>query len=296
MKIDGTTIDDTFAEAFRMRYIRLIITAVDPHWVDCASRELTGYGTSIIACDAEAGIEHPIAADASPDGRPGAALLFFGFSAEALGNALVRRVGQCLMTCPTSAGYDGLPTGDTRVPLGKHLRFFGDGYQRSKVIAGRRFWRVPVMDGEFLCEESAGVEKGIAGGNIIVQGTSQAAALEAARAAVEAIALLPGVITPFPGGVVRSGSKVGSRYRALKASTNDEFCPSVRSRVNSRLHPDATCAYEIVIDGVDDPSVRRAMATAIRAAATSRDVPMISAGNYGGKLGKFLYPLREVLE
>ena len=295
MKLGNTTIADTFAEAFRMRYTRIVVTAVDDHWVDAATREVCGYGTSIIACDAEAGIERLLGGDETPDGRPGAALLFFSFSADGVGKALVHRAGQCLMTCPTTAAFDGLPDLDDRIPLGKHLRYFGDGFQKSKVIGGRRYWRIPVMDGEFLVEESTGVAKGIAGGNIIVQGETQASALGAARRAIDAIAAMPGVITPFPGGVVRSGSKVGSRYKALRASTNDAFCPSLRSRTKeTELHPDATCAYEIVIDGVDDESVRSAMATAARAAAGD-GVPLISAGNYGGKLGKFLYPLREVL-
>jgi formylmethanofuran--tetrahydromethanopterin N-formyltransferase len=199
------------------------------------------------------------------------------------------------MTCPTTAVYDGFPEAEERAPLGKQLRFFGDGFQKSKVIAGRRYWRVPVMDGEFLVEETAGIVKGIAGGNLIIQGTALEYALGAARRAAEAIAEVPGAIAPFPGGVVRSGSKVGSRYRALRASTNDAFCPTLRGRApETRLHPEAACALEIVIDGLDEPAVAAAMRAAIRA-ATGLGVPMISAGNYGGKLGKFLFRLREVL-
>ena len=295
MKKGSTIIDDTFAEAFRMRFARIVVTAADRYWVETAVRELTSYGTSIIACDAEAGIEKLLAPSETPDGRPGAAALLFGFSAAGVGKALVDRAGQCVMTCATTAAYDGLPEAAERLALGKHLRFFGDGFQKSKVLGGRRYWRIPVMDGEFLVEDTAGVAKGIAGGNIIVQGTTPEAALAATRRAVDAVADLSGLITPFPGGIVRSGSKVGSRYKALKASTNDEFCPGLRSRTKeSRLHPDATCAYEIVFDGVDDEAIRNGMRVAIEAAAGS-DVPMISAGNYGGKLGKFLYPLRELL-
>jgi len=270
------------------------VTATDHYWVEQALGEFTGYGSSIIACDAEAGCEQTIETTDTPDGRPGAAALLFGFSTGAVGDALTRRAGQCLMTCPTTAAYDGLPEASERIPLGKLLRFFGDGFQKSKVIDGRRLWRVPVMDGEFLIEESAGVAKGVAGGNINVQGTTPAAALKAARDAVDAVAQVPGVITPFPGGVVRSGSKVGSRYKRLRASSNDAFCPSLRGRTQqTSLHPDATCAYEIVIDGRDEPQVREAMRAAVHAAAGS-DVPLISAGNYGGKLGKFLIPLSEV--
>jgi formylmethanofuran--tetrahydromethanopterin N-formyltransferase len=198
------------------------------------------------------------------------------------------------MTCPTTAMFDGLPDSNERIPLGKFLRMFGDGYQKSKLIDGRRYWRIPVMDGEFLVEETAGVGKGVAGGNIIIEGTSQAAALAAARRASEAIAPLPGVMTPFPRGVVRSGSKVGSVYKGLVASTYDAFCPTLRGRVKSKLHDAVNCVYEIVIDGVDEPSVAVAMVAAIRAAAGD-DIVAISAGNYGGKLGKHHFHLHKLL-
>lgn len=295
MKIAGTLIDDTYAEAFRMRCARVIVTAAEPYWVDAAVAALTGYGSSVLGCDAEAGLERKIDARETPDGRPGAAALLFGFTVDPLAKALQNRTGQCIMTCPTAAAYDGFPEAEERVPLGSYLRFFGDGFQKSKAIAGRRYWRVPVMDGEFLVDDTAGVVKGIAGGNIIIQGRTPQDALLAARVAAAAVAAVPGVIAPFPGGVVRSGSKVGSRYKGLRASTNDAFCPGIRGRVaKTELDPEATCAYEIVIDGIDDASVAAAMKAAVHAAA-GPGVPRISAGNYGGKLGKFLFRLREVV-
>lgn len=296
MYIGPTLIEDTFAEAFRMRFARIIITAADAHWAHVAGLEATGDAASIIACDCEAGIERPLGGDQTPDGRPGVAVLFFGRSADALASAVTRRIGQCVMTCATTAVFDGLPAAhDERIALGKYLRFFGDGFQKSKVIAGRRYWRVPVMDGEFLVEESAGVGKGVAGGNLILQAVDSATALAAARRAVEAAAPLPGVIAPFPGGVVRSGSKVGSRYKKLFASTNDAYCPTLRGRTQTRLHPEAHCAYEIVFDGVDEASVAGAMRAAVLAAA-GPGVLQIGAGNYGGRLGKFHFQLRALLE
>jgi formylmethanofuran--tetrahydromethanopterin N-formyltransferase len=294
MHLGPTEIIDTFAEAFRLKYARLVVTAHDDYWLDAAVKEAAGYSSSVIGCDCEAGIERQLSADDTPDGRPGAALLLFGFANEPLAKAGVNRTGQCLMTCPTTAVFDGLPGSSERLPLGKSLRYFGDGHQKSKQIDGRRFWRIPVMDGEFIVEESLGVEKGIGGGNVIIQAKTLDAALAAARRGVAAIALLDGAITPFPGGVARSGSKVGSRYKALRASTADWFCPTLRGRVESQLHADAQCACEIVIDGVDETSVARAMAAAIRAAAGD-GIVAISAGNYGGKLGKFHFRLRDVL-
>ncbi len=295
MQLGLTLIDATFAEAFAMRYARVIVTAHDEHWLRTAAAEFSGYGSSIIGCDAEVGLDTWLPASATPDGRPGAALLAFGFSTESLGKAVLNRTGQCLLTCPTTAVYDGLPDAPERMPLGKLLRFFGDGFQKSKLVADRRYWRIPVMDGEFLVEESLGVARGVAGGNIVLEATDTAHALDAARRAVAAIAEIEGAITPFPGGVVRSGSKVGSRYKALKASTADAFCPTLRGRVASRLHPEANCAYEIVIDGVDAPTVGRAMAAAMRAAADGAGIVAISAGNYGGKLGKYHFPLHDLL-
>jgi len=294
LNLGSTFVDDTFAEAFGMSYTRLLVTAHDEYWLDAAAREVTGYSSSVIACDAEAGVERRLARETTPDGRPGAAILIFGFSQDALAKAVPNRTGQCLMTCPSTAVYDGLPAAEKRIALGKHLRFFGDGYQKSKQVDGRRYWRVPVMDGEFLVQEDLGVAKGVGGGNVIIQSLTKEAGLAAARRAVEAISSLEGVITPFPGGVARSGSKVGSRYKGLPASTSDPFCPTLRGRVESKLHSEANCAYEVVIDGVSQQAVGAAMAAAMRAAAGD-EVVAISAGNYGGKLGKFHFHLRQLL-
>ncbi len=294
MQIGNTQIVDTFAEAFGMVYTRLIVTAFDDHWLRAATNEVSGYGSSVIACDAEVGVERLLTPDQTPDGRPGASVLAFGFSADALGKAITKRVGQCVMTCPSTAVFDGLPSAEKRLPLGKTLRYFGDGFQKSKVVGDTRYWRIPVMDGEFLCVESLGLEKGVAGGNIIFQAVDQASALTAARQAVEALAPLADVIAPFPGGVARSGSKVGSKYKALQASTSDTNCPTLRGRVESQVVPGANCVLEIVLDGTTEQAVAHGMKTAMHAAAID-GVLVISAGNYGGKLGKFHFYLKDLV-
>lgn len=294
MLLGSTQIVDTFAEAFRLRYARLLVTAHDAHWLDAAVRAACGYGTSVIGCDAEAGVETLLPPEATPDGRPGAAIMLFGFSSEAVGRAAANRTAQCLLTCPTTAVFDGLPDAEERIPLGSHVRFFGDGYEKTKVVAGRRHWRVPVMDGEFLVEQTAGVSKGVGGGNFLVQGESLEVTLAAVRRGVAAVAAMPGTITPFPGGAVRSGSKVGSRYPELKASTNDAFCPALAGRLPTELHPDTAACIEVVIDGDSEQAVAAAMAAGIRAAA-GPGIPAISAGHYGGKLGKFHFRLHAVL-
>jgi formylmethanofuran--tetrahydromethanopterin N-formyltransferase len=293
--IAQVSIDDTFAEAFPMTAVRLLVTAESLAWVRAAAQVATGYAASVIGCDAEAGIERELPEAETPDGRPGVSLLLFGFSRDALQKAAVNRVAQCVLTCPTTACYNGLPlVKDKNIRIGGNLRFFGDGWQFSKKLEGRRFWRVPVMDGEFLCEDEFGTVKGVAGGNFLILGASGTAALHAAEAAVAAIRQVPGVILPFPGGIVRSGSKIGSRYKKLKASTNDAYCPTLRGLVKSELSEGANAVYEIVIDGVDLPAVEDAMRAGIRAACRP-GVLRITAGNYGGKLGPFHLHLHRLL-
>ena len=294
LRVQGVEIEDTFAEAFKMRAARVIVTAATPAWARTAGQVATGYATSVIGCDAEAGIERELSPAETPDGRFGVSLLLFGFSVDNLAKALVGRIGQCVMTCPTTACFNGLPTGEEVAKVGGVLRYFGDGHQASKKLDGRRYWRVPVMDGEFLCEDAFGVQRAVAGGNFIVLGRDRSAALGAAESAAAAIQELPGVILPFPGGVVRSGSKVGSRYKALRASTNDEFCPTLRGRGGSRLPEVANAAYEIVIDGLDLAAVEAATRAGVRAACRE-GVVRVTAGNYGGKLGQYQVELHRVL-
>ena len=295
LRIADIPIEDTFAEAFPMTAARLIVTAATPGWAETAGRTATGYAASVIGCDAEAGIERRLSPEETPDGRPGVSLLFFAFSRDALQKALVNRVGQCVLTCATTACYNGLPVvKDKTIRIGGNLRFFGDGYQFSKKLEGRRYWRLPVMDGEFTCEDVFGTTKGVAGGNFLILGKSQAAALGAAEAAVAAISRVPGVILPFPGGVVRSGSKVGSRYKKLKASTNDAYCPTLRGITQTALPDRANAVYEIVLDGLDLPTVEEATRAGVRAACLP-GVVGISAGNYGGKLGPFHLHLHKLL-
>ncbi|MFT3666125.1 formylmethanofuran--tetrahydromethanopterin N-formyltransferase [Piscinibacter sp.] len=298
MKRNGVSIDDTFAEAFAMKATRLLITAHNPVWARHAAVAATGFATSVIACGCEAGIERELPASETPDGRPGIAVLLFAMSGKELAKQIERRVGQCVLTCPTTAVYAGIDEGEA-VALGKNLRFFGDGWQMSKVIAGKRYWRVPVMDGEFVAEETTAVVKGVGGGNLLLLARDTDAALAAAEAAVAAMKALPNVIMPFPGGVVRSGSKVGSKYPALGASTNDAFCPGlVGLTKKTELTSETRCVMEIVIDGLTEADVGAAMRVGMQAGialGAAQGLLRISAGNYGGKLGPFHFHLRKLL-
>lgn len=285
LHIRDTLIEDTFAEAFPMTAARVLITAISPRWAEIAAQTVAGYAASVIGCDAEAAVEAALTPEETPDGRPGVSILFFAFSRQALEKALINRVGQCILTCATTACYNGLPVvKEKSIRIGGNLRFFGDGWQISKKLESRRFWRIPVMDGEFTCEDVFGTTKGVAGGNFLILGTNCTTALSAAEAAVDAIRGVPGLIMPFPGGIVRSGSKVGSKYKKLRASTNDAYCPTLRGSVKSSLPAEVNAVYEIVLDGVDLTAVENGMRVGIQAACRP-GVIAISAGNYGGKLG-----------
>jgi len=295
--INGVFIDDTYAEAFGMKATRIVITADNLTWARHAANAAFGFATSVIACGCEAAIECELSPADTPDGRPGVAGLLFAVSTKELAKQLERRVGQCVLTCPTTAVFAGCE-GEESLPLGKNLRYFGDGWQMSKLIAGRRYWRIRVMDGEFLAEESTGLLRSVGGGNFLVLARSRGQALAACEAAVDAIARVPGAIAPFPGGVVRPGSKVGSKYKALPASTNDAFCPTLRGVAKTELTPDTDAVLEIVIDAVTDADMRVAMKAGMDAVCgigAAGGIVRLSAGNYGGKLGQFHYRLREIL-
>lgn len=291
MQIRGVEIDDTFAEAFPMWGTRTIITADSLAWALRAAQSMTGFATSVIACGCEAGIEGRWSD--TPDGRPGVSVLVFGATRKALDDLAVR-IGQTVMTCPTTACFNGLD-GEEHVRVGGVLRYFGDGYQRAKRLDGRRFWRIPVMEGEFVVEDRFGVVRGVGGGNFLILGENQEATLRAATRAVRAARATRGVALPFPGGIARSGSKPGSRYRFVRASTNHPYCPTLRSRVATRLPDGVNAVYEIIIDALDEKAIREAMRRGILAACLP-GIRAISASNFGGTLGPHRLPLREILD
>lgn len=295
---NGVTIDDTFAEAFGMSALGLVITADTLKWAKICATVMTGFGTSVIGCGAECGIDRELSPDETPDGRPGVRVLMFGFSPDALVPQLANRVGQCVLTSPGSACYNGLES-ETTMALAAGPRFFGDGWQTAKKLGKRRFWRVPVMDGEFIIEDKCGITTdAVGGGNLLVLGRDRAGLLEVTEAAVDAIAKINDVITPFPGGIVRSGSKVGSKYKGAVASTNDAFCPTLKGAVKTECSPDTIAVLEIVIDGVTSAAVADAMRTGLKTiieSGAAKGVTRVSAGNYGGKLGQHHYHLKELL-
>ena len=296
--INGVVIDDTFAEAFGMSALGLVITADTAKWASIYAQVMTGFGTSVIGCGAECGIDRELSPDETPDGRPGVRVLMFGFSPDSLVPQLRNRVGQCVLTSPGSACYNGLDS-PTTLALAAGPRFFGDGWQTAKKLGPRRFWRVPVMDGEFVIEDKCGLTTdAVGGGNLLVLGRDRAGLLEATEAAVAAIAKVDDVITPFPGGIVRSGSKVGSKYKGAVASTNDAFCPTLKGAVKTECSPDTIAVLEIVIDGLTSKSVADAMRAGLKTlidVGASKGVTRVSAGNYGGKLGQHHYHLKDLL-
>ncbi len=297
MIINGVTIDETFAEAFPMKATRVIITAQNSKWAMISAQAMTGFATSVIGCGCEAGIERELDPFETPDGRPGVSVMVFAMGGKGLAKQLETRVGQCVLTSPSSAIYAGVDGGKA-IPLGKNLRYFGDGFQTSKLVGNKRYWRIPVMDGEFVAEETTDMVKAVGGGNFLILADSQPQALAACDAATEVMQKLPNVILPFPGGVVGSGSKVGSKYKFLGASTNDAFCPTLKGKTNTALAPEIESVMEIVIDGLTEDDINQAMRVGIEAVCklgTGNGVRRITAGNYGGKLGPYHFHLREIM-
>ncbi|MFQ6052393.1 MAG: formylmethanofuran--tetrahydromethanopterin N-formyltransferase [Candidatus Hydrothermarchaeota archaeon] len=295
MEINGVEIEDTFAEAFPIKVARALITAATKRWALIAATEATGFGTSVIACPAEAGIEKVVGGDETPDGRPGVYIQICHFSEKGLGTQLLNRIGQCVLTAPTTACFNGLPDADLQFDTGAKLRYFGDGYEREGEIAGKKVYYIPMMEGDFIIEDKIGAVDGVAGGNFFIMAKNQMAALTAAEDAVDAIMQIEGTITPFPGGIVASGSKVGSKYKFLKASTNERYAPTLKEKVADSLVPkEVEAIYELVINGINLDAVKEATKKGIEAAVKVPGVVKITAGNYGGKLGPYKINLHEL--
>jgi len=276
---------------------RILITADSGNWALTAARTATGFATSVVMSPAEAGIEGMMPSDKTPDGRDGALIQIYHQTRRDLKTQMMLRIGQCVMTCPTTAAFDALPEAKRRLKVGRSLRLFGDGFQKRDAIAGRNVWRIPVMEGEFIVEDRFGAVEAIAGGNFLIMAESRKSGLQAAEKAVNSISRkVEGAILPFPGGICRSGSKVGSRKYKLRLSTNHPFCPKLKKLVPDSQVPDGVnSVYEIVVNGLNFDAVERAMAEGIKAAVRVPGVVRISAGNYGGKLGPYKAYLKEVL-
>ena len=280
-----------------MKASRIIITAESKYWLKKAVDSMTGFATSVIACGCECGIEKEIPPSKTPDGRPGMIVLIFAMDSESLAKQVLRRVGQCILTTPTTACFSGLET-DEKINLGNAIRYFGDGFQISKRINNKKFWRIPVMEGEFVIEDKTSVTSGIGGGNILIIGTSNKEVLKAGEAAVKEMKKIDNIILPFPGGIVRSGSKVGSKYKNLIASTNDAYCPTLKGITKTNLDKDIECVLEIVVDGINEKDIELAMKKGISIICKkfNKGIKSISAGNYGGKLGPFHFHLRDIMK
>ena len=303
LTLNGIRVEDTFAEAFDVAGTAIVVTNDTPKWAMIAATTMTGFATSVIGCGAEAGIDCELAPEETPDGRPGVRILLFGFEPNGLKEQLLKRVGQCILTCPGTACYAGVE-GPTKIKLGGAIRYFGDGFAVAKRLPdaegrSRRYWRIPVMDGEFLCEDSVrAVDGAVGGGNLLFLGRTHAETLVVAEAAVEAARAVSGAILPFPGGIVRSGSKVGARTKGMMASTNDAYCPTLKGRSGSALPPECGVVLEIVIDALTSQGVSDSMRAALHAATAigaQHGLVAVTAGNYGGNLGRHHYHLKDLV-
>lgn len=289
-------VQDTFAEMFPLWASRVLITAANEKWAQTAASITTGYATSVIAASAEASVERLVPASETPDKRPGILIQIYNKDRFELKHSLMGRIGQCTMTCPSTAAFNGL-LGKRVLLIGSSLRYFADGFEGKTVVGGRKCWKIPVMEGIFLCEDGFGATEAVAGGNYMIFAKTPEEALVSAEAAVNAIkAEVPDVILPFPGGVCRSGSKAGSLKYKLKASTNQTYCPTLRTVVPDTVVPEGcTSVLEIVINGLTLDAVKKAMAVGVQASINCPGILKISAGNYGGKLGPFKAYLKEAI-
>lgn len=296
MELNGVEIEDTFAEAFPIKIARVLITGASKRWALVAAQEATGFGTSVIMCPAEAGVEKVVNGDETPDGRPGAYIQICTFGFKSLEEQLLKRLGQCVLTAPTAAMWNGLPNAEKQFDTGFKLKFFGDGFESETSIGRRKAYKIPMMQGDFVAEHNVGAQDGIAGGNFFIFADNQMAALAAAENAVDAISQLEGTITPFPGGIVASGSKVGfTNYKFMKATTNEKYCPSIKAKIkDTKVPADVNAIYEIVINGLSAEAIGKSMKAGIEAAVKIPGVKKISAGNYGGTLGPYKFNLKDL--
>lgn len=294
-------IDDTYAEAFKSIYAEVLITARDRAWLDHAVAAATGNASSAILCDCEAGLDRYVGpggdqAYATPDGRPGAIIQlhvprFRKERVAALERALLVRISQNVLTCPTASCFNLLDT-DPYLKVGRKVAYFGDGHQFRDERWGRRVWVVPILGGEFVLDRRFGYADGLMGGNLWFMGKDEDAALLAAERARDVVQQVPGVIMPFPGGITSSGSKAGSRYSFSIASTYERFCPTLREKLDghSGVPEGVGSVMEVIINGCDLPTIAKATQAAIAASVDTPGLVRISAGNYGGRLGKnFIY-------
>ena len=271
-----------------------MVTALTQELAKVAANEATGYATSVIGCPAEAGIDCFVPAENTPDGRPGYVIMICHASKKALDHELMERIGMCILTAPTAAAFNCLESEDV-LKTGFKLSYFGDGFQEELEIDGKTVYSIPIMSGDFLVESEFGYKDGVAGGNFFILAKDQITGVKAAQMAVEAISKVEGVITPFPGGMVASGSKVGSNaYAFLPASTNEKMCVTLKDKVESDIREDADGVFEIVIDGIDEETVKAAMRAGIVAACSVDGVLEISAGNFDGKLGAYIMNLHDL--
>jgi formylmethanofuran--tetrahydromethanopterin N-formyltransferase len=298
MELNGVEIEDTFAEAFDMQVARILMTAETAKWAKICALSAAGFATSVIECKVEAGIDREFSKEETPDNRPGFTLLFAALKSKELAKQLRKRTGQCILTCPTSAVFNALDDAEEWVDVGDQLRYFGDGFEDRKRIGDKLLlWRIPVIEGEFLIEEKFGIKKGVGGGNLILMGKTPKSTLKAAEAAVAAIHEVEGVVAPFPGGICRSGSKVGSKYDFLKASTNTALCPTLREQIpDSQVPPGVNSVLEIVMNGLSRQNVDAGMRAALQAAVQVQGLVKVTAANFEGKLGQHKFHLKALVD
>lgn len=291
-------VDDTYAEAFSGFYSEFLVTAKDRKWLMAAVNAAVGCATSGIGCGCEAAVDEIIPPSKTPDGRIGAAVMFWvsRFSPDPvkqLEGELLSRIGQCILTAPSTAVWNMTDSGK-KLPVGKKIGYFADGYQREEARFGRSVVVVPRMMGDFLIEKELGYSEGVMGGNLWFFAKSESSALRAAEKAVKVISATSGVVATFPGGVCAAGSKIGSKYSFLSASTHERLCPTLVPHITDSQVPSGVASIsEVVFNGISLELLQDVSLKAVHAAKDTPGLLRVSAGSYGGKLGEYRIYLKK---
>jgi formylmethanofuran--tetrahydromethanopterin N-formyltransferase len=296
-----TTIEDTYCEAFEGLCVQLMITAQDAEFLNRAANAFTALPSTVFG-DAEGGIVRWLAENETIDGRLGAIVQLWvtGTGKKATAkfyDQLGRRMRQGILVVPTTAVFNHYPKNiETKFNMMDNVGHCGDGYEWTVKKYNRKLINVPIMMGcDFLIEEELSYAPGVMGGNLWLFCDSINSGVKVGREAVKIIAELDNVCTTFD--VCSAGSKPETNFPEIGPSTNHPYCPTLKDKLPSeefKVLKGTKSIPEIIFNALDLETVKETMFKTIQGIFNMEGLVMISAGNYGGKLGKFKISLKEL--
>lgn len=303
-KADKAEIEDTYAEAFEGIFSRVIVTADDQKTLQKAAEDATAT-PSIVIGRVEGGIERWLSEEETPDKRKGAILQFWGGinpkkplsdSVQKFETELSYRIRQDILVKPFTAIFDALPKFEEKLDMMERVGHCGDGFEWVEKRYEREMIVVPIMVPDFLIERYIGYALGVMGANFWIMCKTKETVKKSGEKALEAISKVEEVIAPFE--VCSAGSKPETNFPWIGPTTNHPYCPSLKKRLGkeSRVPESVNYIPEIVINGISMEAVKKAMKAGIEAVLNVDGVVKVSAGNYGGKLGRYKVYLRELFE